>query len=126
MTVSPCATTTVDASVNYLKAGGISVTSDASYNRYGFQTQGSDMGFYKISGNAVAVPENKAYLELPATVAAPSLSIELDGETTGIKVINWEDVDANNDGQVYDLQGRRVYQPTTGIFIKNGKKVIVK
>ena len=126
MTVSPCAKVDVDASVNYLKAGGISVTSDASYNRYGFQTQGSDMGFYKISGNAVAVPENKAYLELPATVAAPSLSIELDGETTGIKVINWEDVDANNDGQVYDLQGRRVYQPTTGIFIKNGKKVIVK
>lgn len=127
MTVSPCATVDVDASGNYLKAGGVSVTSDATADRYGFQTQSSGVGFYKITGNAVAVPENKAYLELPAgTVNAPSLSIEIDGETTGIKLINWEDVDANNDGQIYDLQGRRVYQPTTGIYIKNGKKVIVK
>lgn len=127
MTVSPCATVDVIASGNYLKAGGVSVTSDATADRYGFQTQSSGVGFYKITGNAVAVPKNKAYLELPAgTVTAPSLSIEIDGETTEIKVINWEDVDANNDGQVYDLQGRRIYQPTTGIFIKNGKKVIVK
>ena len=126
MTVSPCATTVVVSS-NYLKAGGVSVTSDGTGDRYGFQTQSSGVGFYKITGNAVAVPENKAYLELPVgTVNAPSLSIEIDGETTGIKVINWEDVDANNDGQIYDLQGRRVYQPTTGIYIKNGKKVIVK
>ena len=127
MTVSPCATTTVDASGNYLKAGGVSVISDGTGDRYGFQTQSSGVGFYKITENAVAVPANKAYLELPVnTVTAPSLSIEIDGETTGIKVINWEDVDANSDGQIYDLQGRRVYQPTTGIYIKNGKKVIVK
>lgn len=113
---------------NLLKHGGVSVTSDDNTYRYGFQTQAAGVGFYKITGSAIEVPADKAYLEIAASEVgnAPSLSIEIDGETTGIKLINWEDVDANNDGQIYDLQGRRVYQPTTGIYIKNGKKVIVK
>ena len=31
-----------------------------------------------------------------------------------------------NSSVIYDLQGRRVSQPTKGVFIKDGKKVIVK
>ena len=30
------------------------------------------------------------------------------------------------DNQVYDLQGRRVENPTKGIYIVNGKKVLYK
>jgi hypothetical protein len=31
-----------------------------------------------------------------------------------------------NDGNIYDLQGRRVTKPTKGLFVVNGKKVVVK
>jgi hypothetical protein len=99
-------------------------TYDSSKNRYVFAKQGNDVGFYK-AGTSYNPSEGKAYLELPTTTSgAPSLSIELDGETTGIKVINLEENE--NNGQVYDLQGRRVAEPTKGIYIVNGKKVIVK
>ena len=128
MTVSPCATVDVDASGNYLKAGGVSVTSDDNTYRYGFQTRDEGVGFYKITAQEpINVPADKAYLEISANMvgSAPSLSIEIDGETAGIKVINVVD-DAQNDGQIYDLQGRRVENMTKGIYIVNGKKVIVK
>lgn len=56
--------------------------------------------------------------------ASPALAIFEDGEgTTAIKAIrNGEIVD----GTVYDLQGRRVLNPTKGMYIINGKKVILK
>ena len=46
-----------------------------------------------------------------------------DTNTTGIYTVNREPT-AN--GAVYDLQGRRVSQPSKGIYIMNGKKIIVK
>ena len=64
----------------------------------------------------------KAYLELPTAVGAPSLSIDGDDETTGIQSIDR----TINDNQYYTLDGRRVAEPTKGIYIINGKKVVIK
>ena len=44
------------------------------------------------------------------------------GETTDIKDVTVET--ANDD--MYDLQGRRIVNPDKGVFIKNGKKVVIK
>lgn len=111
--------------VNLLKHGtGGTVNSDGTTYRYVFQA--SDLSFKKLSTTGTTVPKGKAYLELPANQGAPSLSIELDGETTGIKVINFEEENTQNDGQMFDLQGRRVAEPTKGVYIVNGKKVIIK
>lgn len=111
--------------VNLLKHGtGGTVNSDGTTYRYVFQA--SDLCFKKLSTTGANVPIGKAYLELPANQGAPSLSIELDGETTGIKVINFEEENTQNDGQMFDLQGRRVAEPTKGVYIVNGKKVIIK
>ena len=44
------------------------------------------------------------------------------GETTDIKDVTVET--ANDD--MYDLQGRRIVNPDKGIYIKNGKKVVIK
>ena len=41
----------------------------------------------------------------------------------GIKTIQ---NDAQSDGPLFDLQGRRVTNPQRGIYIKNGKKIIVR
>ncbi|MBQ6767249.1 MAG: hypothetical protein IJP46_01070 [Prevotella sp.] len=66
------------------------------------------------------IPQGKAYL--PATTEAPALDLDFGEGTTGIQNIER----TVNDNQYYDLSGRRVAQPTKGLYIVNGKKVIIK
>ena len=47
-----------------------------------------------------------------------------DNETTSINLVKGEGNVTN--GEVYNLNGHRVMSPNKGLFIKNGKKVIVK
>ena len=68
------------------------------------------------------ISANHAYLKIAEGGSAPLFLIFGD-ETTGInKVV----LPTSNDGVFYDLQGRRVAQPTKGLYIVNGKKVIMK
>jgi len=78
--------------------------------------------------NAGTIPANKAYLLQSDIVNAGggharSLSLTFGDEETGISQVS-------NDqwimGNYYDLSGRHVAQPTKGLYIVNGKKVIVK
>ena len=48
-----------------------------------------------------------------------------DEETTGINTIKGSELKVYNNAY-YDLSGRRVAQPTKGLYIVNGKKVLVK
>ena len=69
----------------------------------------------------------KAYLQTTYDVTAagaPTLAIVIDGETTGIADVRSKMEDVR--GDFFDLQGRKVTQPTKGLYIVNGKKVIVK
>ena len=82
----------------------------------------SDGKFYHASAGTVAV--GKAYLHLDSNPAgARSLDIDFGG-TTGISQM--EDVRSKKDDVYYDLQGRRVLYPTKGLYIVNGKKIILK
>lgn len=54
--------------------------------------------------------------------AASNVKMFFRGETTGIKDVTVET--ANND--MYDLQGRRIVNLDKGVYIKNGKKVVIK
>lgn len=57
-----------------------------------------------------------------------SIGIDFNGEegdvATGID--NPESTNDNREPVIYDLQGRRVTNPTKGIYIVNGKKVVIK
>ena len=126
----PVAASGTDLSnLNSLKYGtGATFASDGNTNRYVLATQGGVQNFYKLSTSGSTVPVGKAYLEIPATTGtAPSLSIDIDGETTGIEVINAEipELGTANE-QTFDLSGRRIAEPTKGVYIMNGKKMIVK
>lgn len=46
--------------------------------------------------------------------------------TTGIDVRGKVTVDSDNTAKIYDLQGRKVANPTKGLYITNGKKFSVK
>ena len=78
-------------------------------------------GFYKLRSTGT-IGANKAYLTYSGSLAPEFFS--LDGGTTGIDatLVNSEKVNS----VVYDLQGRRVSQPAKGLYIVNGKKVIIK
>lgn len=48
-----------------------------------------------------------------------------DGEVSGIMTTNLTN-DTNSVGAWYDLQGRKVTKPTKGLYIVNGRKVVIK
>ena len=82
------------------------------------------IGFYKVKSN---IPGNKAFLVLTnAEAQAKGFVLEFeDGGTTGIETIE-NSKHSTEDGVYYDLQGRRVENPTRGVYIVNGKKVVIK
>ncbi len=77
------------------------------------------VGFYKLSAEGT-LSKGKAYLESES--AAPFLGF--DGEdTTGINSVERGALSVEG---CYTLDGRRVAQPTKGLYIVNGKKVVIK
>ena len=85
------------------------------------------IGFYKVKSNVTNIPGNKAFLVLTnAEAQAKGFVLEFeDGGTTGIETIE-NSKHSTDDGVYYDLQGRRVENPTRGVYIVNGKKVVIK
>ena len=68
---------------------------------------------------------NRCYLPISMNVNA-RLTISFaddDNETTAIENVNRETITNNN---YYDMQGRKVAQPAKGLYIVNGKKVVIK
>ncbi|MCR5679218.1 MAG: chitobiase/beta-hexosaminidase C-terminal domain-containing protein [Prevotella sp.] len=77
------------------------------------------VGFYKVKKD-VCVPAGKCYIQVDASSSARNF-LSFGEETTGIEAVK-----AITNDRFYDLQGRRVAQPTKGLYIVNGKKVIIK
>ncbi len=71
---------------------------------------------------AGTMPAGKAYLPASIASGAHELTIAIGGDATAIKNIKV----GTEDNVYYDLQGRRVLYPTKGLYIVNGKKVLVK
>ena len=87
---------------------------------------------YVVSGGkfclytGTSIPAGKAYLaasEVPALAGASMLDFDFN-ETTGIKAV--ENSQWPLDGDFYNMNGQRVAQPTKGLYIVNGRKVVIK
>lgn len=84
-------------------------------------SNGHDFVWVKDAGTLAA---GKCWIELTQSPNnARALSIVFDGETTGISSVKTA---ATIEGNCYDLSGRRVAKPTKGLYIVNGKKIVVK
>ena len=90
---------------------------------------------FVATGNELMTPyENstlkslRCYFTVPATPVTPARSLTFDvdeeGNTTGVADINRETI--TNNGDFFNLAGQRVAQPTKGLYIVNGKKVVIK
>jgi hypothetical protein len=94
---------------------------DAAANAYFILKEGA---FYPIADNKKEVPACRAILKVAkgdAAAAASRLDIVIDG-FTGITAVK---ADLNN-AQIYDMQGRKVNNAQKGVYIVNGKKVVIK
>ena len=92
--------------------------------RLGFKAgENNGVGFYPF--NATGAAAGIVFLNIDSSNAgARGLTFSFaDDETTAIHNVNGND---NVNKNVYDLQGRRVAKPTKGMYIVNGKKVIIK
>lgn len=115
-------TTDEDATTGnlFVKGTGAAVDSGSGPYNYILNKIGDVVGFYKANGQTVA--KNRAYLQ--TTVASARIAFDFDNETTGINasLVNNQQVK----GDYFNIAGLRVAHPTKGLYIVNGKKVIVK
>ena len=82
--------------------------------------------FCLVNSSGSSVPAGKAYLlatNVDGSANELTFNLEEEGNVTGIKSIENAQ---KNDGVYYDLSGRSISNPTKGLYIVNGKKVIVK
>ena len=83
------------------------------------------VGFYKYTGEMLV--KNKGYLDLSTVNDELVNTYAISYEAMGPTGINNIDVDeTNGDDEIYDIQGRKVNNPTKGLYIINGKKVLVR
>ena len=96
------------------------------YVNYVLGIGSSGTGFYRVPASGTTLAACHAYLQIPAETAAGSraltISFDDENEATAISDVELQD----GESAVYDLQGRRVEQPRSGLYIRNGKKVIIK
>lgn len=77
-----------------------------------------------VASNTLTIPAGKAYLD--ATGASGSrLSLSFEDESTDINSIDNGQCTIDN-GETYNLRGQRVEKVSKGLYIKNGKKIVVK
>ena len=108
------------ASVNDLLVSNGSVTADGHH--YALGKKNDVVGFVKVK-SGVTIPAGKAYLVIPTPTTGARDFIGFDDDVTGVNEVK---VQKEVRGEYYNLNGQRVAQPTKGLYIVNGKKVIVK
>lgn len=119
------------------------VTAETGYILYRLTYNDADtkdrLGFYLgvAEGKSLKATPGKAYLKVSENEAKTPSSAALTrsfvfgggSETTGIDGITIMGTDVQRHGTIegiFDLQGRKISNPTKGIYIKNNKKVIIK
>lgn len=119
----------IDGATNLLVAANngyeIATSSEGSYN-YVLATQNKVQGFYQVTSAYTMTQDGKAYLHTTTALAAEAAAAPawiIEGDVTGIESVTRETI---TDNAYYNLAGQRVAQPTKGLYIVNGKKVIVK
>lgn len=109
-----------DVSGNQLH-GTLTATA-APANSYALSTKKGVTGFYPVS-TGLTIPAHKAYLTVTGNNNL-ARALVFDGKTTGIM-----NADSHVDvipSEYYSIHGIKVARPTKGIYISNGKKVVIK
>lgn len=90
-------------------------------NDYVLGKKDGHVAFYHVNSSNNELPMNRAYLHF---TGGSVVKMNFNHTTTGIEAVSPA---AQQDGPIYDLSGRRVsHMSKGGIYIRNGKKILVK
>ena len=94
---------------------------DGGNGYYVMQNKGEGVMFYSVDDDSFSIPAGKCWLALPTELQG-SASFRLDG-STGIDEVKGQSGEVKT---IYDLLGRKVQIPSTGIYIIDGKKALIR
>ena len=113
------ASASTDTNANSLTGTMKTITNPG--NAYVLSKKGDNgVGFYRLKDTGT-IGAHKAYLTYSGSFAPEFLGF---GDETAIENVTMSQEPAN--GEYYDLQGRKVTNPTKRLYIVNGKKVVIK
>ena len=119
------------------KGSTLSSVTGANYRFIGNTTQDDTQNIYSINSDGSAFVLNTSYGSAPfrayikpgiydSSVTSLAIGSEPKG-TTGIEDVNLNvNGNVNDNRSFFNLNGQRVTRPTKGLYISNGKKVIIK
>ena len=111
-----------DATIGNLLKPWLTAGTPTAETYYTLAVNAGNPIFKKSSGGTLAA--GKAYLDLSGA-SAPVLNINFgDGNTTSVNDVRSKMEEGR--GEFFNLNGQRVAQPTKGLYIVNGKKVMIK
>ena len=114
------ASSTTDVSANKL-VGVTTATEIAAEAGYVLMNENNVVAFYQ-NENAFTVGANTAYLPAGFADGYAPAAFQFITEVTGISEVNAEAAS----GEIYNLAGQRVSKAVKGLYIQNGKKILVK
>lgn len=104
----------------YSFVGAYSPTELNTDKTHRFLTTDNKLG-YPSSDAAKTIKGMRAYFEVPVNADA---RLMIDDETTGINNVRGKIADGRSD--IYNLNGQKVLNPTKGLYVVNGKKMVIK
>ena len=120
---------TGETKTNNLLRGVTVDTSINDFRKYVLVEKNAEDGtkvvkFADTGNRAATVPANKAYLQAPEGAEARQLTVVFENDlTNAIEIIS---VESEANSAVFNLSGQQVKNPGKGLYIINGKKVIIK
>ena len=130
VTFTPAASALVAPGTNWLKPGTgepVPQTDGAGNTNFILTNKtvsgSADLKFYKVNSAGNTVATGKAYLQIPSAYVGAHEYFWFEDETTGIEAAK---ASQKMNGEFFNLAGQRVAQPAKGLYIVNGKKVIMK
>ena len=90
----------------------------------------SNKGIFKKAPATFTMPVHKAYAKITGVPAGAKVMFsfiddDISGGTTGINTIDASSVSGADNNAYYNLNGQRIQKPQQGVYIHNGKKIIV-
>ena len=99
---------------------------EGAYTNFLLSKKNGVMTFYQLS-EAGIVDRGKAYLQLPTNVVSSVASGRqiriVEDETTGVNEVTSP---AKNQGRMFNLKGQSVKAPKAGVYIMDGRKVVIR
>ena len=120
--VAVAAASATDATVEEASLKGVYTSTDITNTAKNFVL--SNNMIYAVGDAGATIKPYRAYIQIEQDAAPARLTFTIDGnETTGI---DFTPVLSKDKGTIFNLQGQEVKTVKKGLYIQNGKKIVIK